>query len=183
MVMVPTSFKKDFLKYQRQLVKDLSREIIIGLDSELSEECPNCFFDYTTGKSSGVKNPDFVGTKTLFQGTIHEITVTAADIRHTCPVCRGEGKFVVPNEKHILAHVTWQLKQDEPATPAGDAAQDKIAIKADSKYYNDFLQAKYYIVDGRKLLPKDYPIIRGMGMAKGIVETLCVTSDSAKEIL
>jgi hypothetical protein len=183
MIMVPSSFKNDYMKYQRQLVYDLSREIILGLDSELTEECPNCFFDQSTQVSSAVRNTDFTGTKTIFEGTPYAVTVTATDFRHTCPICRGKGIFSVPNEKTIMAHVVWELRQDEPASPAGDAAQDKISIKAHSKYYNDFLQAKYFLVDGRKLLVKDYPISRGMGSSTGIVEVLCVTSDSSKEIL
>jgi hypothetical protein len=183
MIMVPASFKTAYTKYQKQLILDLSRDITIGLESYLEEDCPNCYFDTMNLGSSATFNDTFIEPITIFAGTTSERTITPISFqRGICPVCRGEGRLSVPNEIIIKARVIWELKQGEPATPVGDAAQDKISLKADAKYFDVVNTALYFIVDGRKILLEDYPIIRSLGGTDGIVEWVCVTSDSSSEI-
>jgi len=183
MDLVPASFKEEFKKFQKQLVLNLSKDIIIGFDSVLVETCPNCFYDHMSESSDAQYNASFVGTKTLFVGTAYEKIVTSTSFRHLCPVCRGKGILSIPNEKTIKAHVIWELKQESPDSPVGTLEQDLVSLKADSKYFDDFCSAKYFIVDGRTLVGRDYPVPRGMGSIDGIVEIVCATADSSEEIV
>ncbi len=183
MVLVPKQLLKEFTKDQKQLVRDLSRSIIIGTGSLLEEDCPNCFHDFVSGSSTGTFS-NFVGTKTLFAGTAYERVVTATVFKQVCPICRGQGKLSIPTEKTILANYHWEIPDGDsmPITPVGQEGQHALIIKADSKYYSDFVNAKYFIVDGVRVEPSSVPIIRVMGVkTDGIVEIVCRTVEQGKE--
>jgi hypothetical protein len=184
MVIVPKQLLKEFTKAQKQLVKDLSRPIVIGAGSLLEEACPNCFYDLTNEASTGTHNTRFTGTQVLFAGTIYERTVSAKAFNQKCPVCKGAGKFIIPTEKSILANYHWEIADGEslPITPVGEEGQHALIIKADSKYYPDFVNAKYFMVDGVKVVPSSVPIIRVMGTkTDGIVEIVCRTYEQGRE--
>jgi len=183
MILVPKQLLKDFTKDQKQLVKDLSRPIVIGMGSLLEEDCPNCFHDFVSGSSTGTFS-DFVGTKTLFAGTVYERTVSATPFKQVCPICRGVGKLTVPTEKSILANYHWEVPDGDsmPITPVGEEGQHAIIIKTDSRYYPDFVNAKYFVVDGVRVEPSSVPIIRVMAnKTTGIVEIVCRTVERGKE--
>jgi hypothetical protein len=148
------------------------------------ESCPNCFYDIISETSDGQFNTGFVGSTVLFVGTTYERTVYPIPFSHICPVCQGKGNLTIPNEKTIKAHVVWEMRQDQPYTPAGDLMQDTVSIKADSKYYDDLMNAQYLIVDGKKVTTDTTPIIRRMGGPnEGIVEVLCVTVKTSGEAI
>jgi hypothetical protein len=183
MVLVPTQLLKDFTKDQKQLVKDLSRPIVIGMGSLLEEDCPNCFHDFVSGSSTATFS-NFSGTKILFEGTAYSRSVTATPFKQVCPICRGEGKLSVPTEKSIVANYHWEIADGEslPITPVGQEGQHALIIKTDSRYYPDFVNAKYFLVDGVKVVPNSVPIIRVMGTkTDGIVEIVCRTYEQGKE--
>jgi hypothetical protein len=183
-VLVPKSLLKEFTKDQKQLVKDLSRSIIIGMGSLLEEDCPNCFYDIITKSSTG-EYSGFTGSKTLFAGTAYERIVNAIPFtKSICPVCKNVGKFSVPNEKSILANYHWETPDGDslPITPVGQEGQHALIIKTDSKYYADFVNAKYFVVDGVRVEPSSIPIVRVMAnKTTGIVEIICRTVETGRE--
>lgn len=183
-VLVPKSLLKEFTKDQKQLVKDLSRPIVIGMGSLLEEDCPNCFYDIVTKSSTG-EYSNFTGSKILFAGTAYERTVVGTPFtRSICPVCRNDGKFSVPNEKSILANYHWETPDGDslPITPVGQEGQHALIIKTDSRYYPDFVNAIYFLVDGVRVEPSSVPIVRVMGnKTTGIVEIICRTSEIGRE--
>lgn len=183
MVLVPKQLLKEFTKDQKQLVRDLSRPIVLGTGSLLEEDCPNCFHDFVSGSSTSTFS-NFTGTKTLFAGTIHERIVTATTFKQVCPICRGAGKLSIPTEKTILANYHWEVPDGDsmPITPVGQEGQHALIIKSDSNYYSDFVNAKYFIVDGVRVEPSSAPIIRVMSKkTTGIVEIICRTVEQGRE--
>ena len=90
MGLVPKQLLKDFLKDQKQLVKDLGRPIVIGTGSLLEEDCPNCFHDFVSGSSTATFH-DFVGSVVLFAGTSYSRSITATPFKQVCQVCLGAG--------------------------------------------------------------------------------------------
>jgi hypothetical protein len=184
MTLVPPQFIKDFRKAQKQLVLDLSRPILIGLGNSLEEGCPNCFYDGYSGASGATFNTSFIAPTTLFAGTTSERIVNPTPFNRICPVCRGEGKLIVPNEESIMAHITWEVSITDtyPSAPPGDVGQHYVMIKADSKYYDDFVNADYFVVDGVRLETVEIPYIRSIKEADGIVEVLCGTVNATKSL-
>jgi hypothetical protein len=183
MVLIPPGFIQDFVRDQKQLVKDLSRYILVGFGNALEEQCPNCTYDSVSG-GSGASYKAFMGTVTVFSGTSHERTFTTRSFKRVCPICHGEGVIKVPAEKEILCHVYWPTDSSSyPPSPAGMSGQNKVRLKTDSYYYSDFLSASYFIVDGVKVSPSTTPVIRAMGGTNGIVEIWCETMETSKDVL
>jgi hypothetical protein len=180
--MIPVEFLEDYRRDQKELVFDLSRDIVVGSDP-VTADCPNCYYDGVAGSSSATPT-NFVGSVTVFEGTSEERTYTALSFNNICPICRGKGKLVSANESIIPAHVLWysdKFAKSYPDSPAGYSGQNLIKIKTDSKYYEDFLHAVYFIIDGVRVLPSSTPVIRGMGSDDGIVEMFCKTTEVGKE--
>ena len=180
--MIDRSFIDEFRRAQKEHVLDLSRDIVIGFGSTIEEDCPNCTYD-SVGGVSGASFTNFTGSITVFSGTAYEQTFEARSFRQRCPVCKGQGYFSVPNEKTIKSHVHWYTAAIDSYvnTTAGLSGQNTVRLKTDSAHYEDFLSAKYFIIDGVRVEPVATPVIRSMGTDDGIVEILCRTVDTGKE--
>lgn len=179
--MIDQDFITEFRVAQKEHVLDLSRTITIGLGNTVEEDCPNCSYDGVSG-SSGASFTNFTGTITLFSGTTYEKTFEAKSFKQRCPICGGKGYFSIPNEKPVKAHVHWIIEKTTlPSSPAGKSGQTTVKIKADSLHYSDFLNAKYFIIDGVTVEPSSVPVIRSMQVADGIVEMFCQTISIGKE--
>ena len=139
--------------------------------------------DCSVGGSSGASFTNFTGSITVFSGTAYEQSFEARSFRQRCPVCKGQGYLSIPNEKTIQSHVHWEVEArgSLPVSVVGLSGQNTVKIKTDSTHYNDYLRAKYFIVDGVRVEPTSTPVIRAMGKADGIVEMWCKTVDTGKE--
>lgn len=181
--MVPIWFIKDYQKIQKQVISDLSRLVIIGLESELVIDCPNCAGDSVTDLSAGIYTA-FSGSITVFSGTLYERVITTKPFKNRCSICKGIGKLTAPNEINIPCHVQWGPTSAGSILPSvpGLVGQHAVRIKTDSKYYQLFLKAKYFIVDGIKVLPTVPSRNRGFGTLNGIVEVVATTEEASREI-
>jgi hypothetical protein len=180
--MIDQSFLDEFRVAQKQHVLDLSKDTVIGYGTSREEDCPNCTYDGVAA-ASGASFTEFSGTVTVLSGTPYARTFEAKSFRQRCPICGGKGYFSAPNEKTIKAHVRWSdtEKQDSyPNSPAGWSGQHTVKIKADSVYYSDFTNAKYFKVDGTRVEPMSAPVVRSMGSKDGIVEMWCRTVETTK---
>lgn len=180
--MISDSLIDQFRAYQKQHVLDLSRSVTLGFGNTIEEDCPNCTYDQVGG-TSGATFTDFTGSVTLFSGTPYERIFEARSFRQKCPVCGGKGFFSIPNEIIIQAHVHWDTRSSDtyPNSPAGWSGQNQVKIKTDSTHYDDFLRAKYFIVDGVRVEPSSTPVVRAMKTNDGIVEIWCKTVEIGKE--
>jgi len=179
--LIPKTFLDDAKKYQRQHVEDMSRDITIVTGEQLTEECPNCYYDTVAGTSSA-SYTGLAGTITLFSGTAYEQVFEAKNFRQICPVCKGVGSFSIPLTVTIKAHISWEDSASQQSTlvtsSPGIEGQSRVKIKSHSADYNYYLNAEYFIIDGIELLPDTVPIVRGIGQKDGIVELWCKTRQS-----
>ena len=180
--MIDKSFIDEFRVAQKEHVRDLSRDIVVGFGTTVEEDCPNCTYDSVAG-ISGASFTNFTGSITVFSGTAYEQTFEAKSFRQRCPVCQGQGYLSIPNEKTILSHVHWvvEARGSLPVSVVGLSGQNTVKLKTDSSHYDDYLRAKYFVVDGVRVEPSSTPVIRAMGTANGIVEIWCKTVDTGKE--
>jgi hypothetical protein len=184
--LVPDSFLYHFRKDQKRMIYDLSQDVVVGFEENLSVNCPNCVGDYINDLSLGLHTA-FSGSVVVFSGTLYERTITPKPFRKRCPVCKGKGVITVPNEKIMRIHVQWNPRDGrwldrDVNTSVGEAGQVKVRLKTDSKYYNDFFHAKYFIINGVKVIPIGPPMNRGMGDDDGIVHILAATEDHDRKV-
>jgi hypothetical protein len=185
MTLVPPKFVDDFIKDQKQLIKDLSRSVTLGFPESVTVNCPNCYYDGASDSSTSIWT-GLSGDITVFSGTSSEYTVVAKPFRQKCPVCGGTGALSIQRQTTIQAHVKWtnnKIATDStyPVTPAGYEGQETVRIRADSRHYDDFVKATYFIVDGVTVKPASPPYIRSMKKADGIVQIVCKTSESGNK--
>lgn len=85
--------QKKFGRILKNVVKELSKRIILATVRR-DQACPNCFFDSTSGKSSGVcKRPE--GHSYYFK-------------YGRCPICGGKGTIDVKTKRCINASIVWK---------------------------------------------------------------------------
>jgi hypothetical protein len=139
----------------KEVVKELSKCITIITISEQSE-CPNCYIDTVTGKSTGVcKHGPELDNYFKFG---------------RCPVCKGEGTIEYENKVYVNASVLWKGAGSSSSSQNdlvfNDYGMQGIGIaklKTDICHLNLFKSCDYVIVDGVKCTVYNPPVIRGLG--------------------
>lgn len=149
------AIQKKFGNILKSVIKELSKCIeVISIEGD--HECPNCFIDSISGKSSGVcKNSE--GHPDYFK-------------YGRCPVCDGEGVVTVTNKKYINASVVWRgantSTSDENDLVFNDYGMEGRAIarlKTDVCNLNLFKSCDFVIVDGVECTLYNPPVVRGLG--------------------
>jgi RNA polymerase subunit RPABC4/transcription elongation factor Spt4 len=195
---VSVKVKEKFRKGMRNVIKGLSRKILVYKQS-VKNECPNCFFDKHTGKSSGkcVFNPETVGSRSVAD------MVAAANARQAewedagnttlrykyfnkgrCPVCRGIGFLEIHRKRWVDCLVIWDPKtsgavNDISYTPAGTEGSTLVQLKTDPKYFELFKNCLKMEVDGVMCKLSKPPILRGLGNQSVLVITAFTTDKPA----
>jgi len=144
--------KKRFKNTMNSYINGLNREIYIYLAPNTSE-CPNCYYDKKSGKSSGVpKVPP--SSPTYF-------------VVGRCPVCLGNGVLTTERRRCIKGLVIWNPLGEGMNAPtfteAGYEGATKVQIKTDPCYL-DIIKASHHVdIDGVTCILSNPPIIRGIG--------------------
>lgn len=173
--LISTEFLKEAKKAQRQHIKDMSRNITIVTGNTVTEQCPNCYYDYMTGGSAAIYS-GLTGTVTVLSGTADERTFEGINFRQKCPRCNGAGYFSSKETKTVKAHVHWPHdKSSLIASAPGYEGQARVKLKSSSALYSDYLEAEYFIVDGINVEPESVPVVRSIGQYDGVVEVWCKT--------
>jgi len=159
------AIEKKFGRTIKNVIKELSKQIET-ISIEPDSPCPNCFFDSSTGKSSGVcKNPP--GHPNYFKFG-------------RCPVCKGKGVITQENKVCINSSVVWR-----GANSSGSKENDLIfndygfegrvvaRLKTDICYLNLFKSCDYVVVEGIKCTLCNPPIVRGLGGKHVLVVYVC----------
>jgi hypothetical protein len=153
--------KDRFRKSIRDVIKGMSRKVQIYKQS-IKQECPNCYYDKMTAKSTG-----------KCKWTLEEIEAKAdsTHYRHfrvgRCPICRGQGYLEIKRRAWADCLVIWEPSgrtgNDTVYTPAGTEGSTILQLKTDPKYYDLFKNCVKIVVDGIDCKLSKPPILRGLG--------------------
>lgn len=164
--------QKKFGNILKSMVKELSECVTVVAVSK-QYECPNCYIDTVTGKSTGVCK--------------HGPELPNYFLHGRCPVCHGEGTIEYENKTNVNASVVW--KGDNSSTSRqndlvfndyGESGIGIARLKADICHLNLFKSCDYIIVDGVKCTLHNPPIVRGLG-GKHIIVVYVHTLDKVKD--
>ena len=162
-----------YRKAIRDVVKGLSRKVEV-YKQPLLLECPNCYYDKMTSKSTG-KCKWLVSE---IEGKVNEwlaenVGKIAAEAPYKwfrvgrCPVCRGEGYREIKRKVWVDCLVIWSpsSRNDNQTvyTPAGTEGSTVIKLKTDPKHYELFKNCKRVYVDNVECKLSKPPILRGLG--------------------
>lgn len=173
--------KDRYKRAMRNVIKGLSRKVTI-YKQPVKSECPNCYFDKFTNRSSGKckwtaaqiendpnkkDNPNYVYFKF-----------------GRCPVCRGLGYLETQRRTWADCLVTWNPPERRGGnemiyTPAGTEGSTIVRLKTDPKHYNDFKNCSKLIVDGVECKVSRPPVMRGLGNQTLLI-VIAFTTDKPK---
>jgi len=144
--------KKKFKKSWDRLVNGLSRNIYVYL-SDITAECPNCYYDKVNRVSSGVPKSS-PGDPNYF-------------ITGRCPVCYGKGVITSSRKRCISGIVNWDPSGDSlnslTFTEAGHEGATLVEVKLDICHLDLIKNSKYVVIDGIKCKLARPPVARGIG--------------------
>lgn len=158
---ISSKTKNRFRNAIRGFVKGLGRKVLV-YKNPIKNECPNCYFDKLTGRSTG-----------KCRWTIEEVELKNDStkykwfIKGRCPICSGKGYLEVRRKVWISGLVTWEpnMRFDNAITytPAGVEGATLVRIKTDPKYYDLFKNCVGIVIDNMECKLSKPPILRGLG--------------------
>jgi len=159
------AIEKKFGRIVKNIIKELSKAIEIITINEHSE-CPNCFIDSVTGKSTGVcKNPP--GHPDYFK-------------YGRCSICKGEGIIETEDKDCINASVVWRGantstsdENDLVFNDYGLEGRSVARLKTDICHLNLFKSCDYVVVEGVECTLYNPPVVRGLGGKHILVVYVC----------
>lgn len=166
----------------RNVVDGLSRKVLVYQQPRKSE-CPNCFYDKFTDRSTGKCKwtPVEAMTKQGEWETAGNVSLRYRYFKFgRCPVCRGLGYIETQRKTWVDALVTWDpssrgFQNDITFTPAGTEGSTIVALKSDPKYYDLFKNSQKIVVDGVECKISKPPILRGLGVQAVLIITAFTT--------
>jgi hypothetical protein len=175
--------KRKYRKAIRNVVKGLGRKVKV-YKPPLKTECPSCYFDKLTDRSTG---------KCKF-GSLYEADQLQAEweaagntevlykyfIKGRCPVCRGIGYRETQRKVWVECLVTWDPEARNFGnqmiyTPAGSEGSTIVRLKTDTKHFNLFRDCKKLDVDGVECKIARPPIMHGLGTQALLIITAFTT--------
>lgn len=155
----------------KSVVKELSKCVTVVTISE-QYECPNCYIDTVTGKSTGVcKHGPELDNYFKFG---------------RCPVCKGEGTIEYEDKVYVNASVVWKgsssgsKENDLVFNDYGEQGLSIARLKTDICHLNLFKSCDYVMVDGVKCTLYNPPVVRGLG-GKHIIIVYVHASDKTHD--
>lgn len=169
--------KNRFKNSIREVVKGLSRKVLV-YKTPIKHECPNCYFDKLTNRSTG-----------KCRWTVEEVeenndsTKYKWFIKGRCPICNGNGYLEVKRKVWVSCLITWEpnMRFDSAITytPAGVEGAALIQLKTDPKYYDLFKNCASIIIDNLECKLSKPPTLRGLGN-QSVLLVIAFTTEKLK---
>jgi hypothetical protein len=188
--------KRRFQKRIRDVIKGFSRKVLI-YKQPIRSECPNCYYDKMTGRSSGkcrwtaaqaydkqIEWESSQSGQTAVSSSVEQCTTNPIRYKYfvkgRCPVCLGKGYLEVRRKRWVDAVVTWDPSQRGTGnqmiyTPAGTEGSTIVQLKTDPQYYDLFKNSNRIIIDGVECKMSRPPILRGLGNQSVLIITAFTT--------
>jgi predicted nucleic-acid-binding Zn-ribbon protein len=161
--------KERFRTSIRNVIDGLSRNVVINKQS-IKHECPNCYYDKLTGRSTGKCR--WTNSEAVEEQATWELS-HPGDIKFKyfivgrCPICLGAGYTEIKRRAYASCLVIWnpesRYSNSMTFTPAGTEGSTMVQLKTDPKHYNAFKNADSLIVDGVNCKIATPPALRGLG--------------------
>lgn len=162
--------KRRFKEAIRDVVDGLSRKVTIYKPPIMSE-CPNCYFDKMTNRSTGKckwTSAQALQKQSEWEDAGNNTTRYKYFKFGRCPVCLGKGYLETQRRTWAKCIVNWNPSERRGGnlityTPAGTEGSTVVRLKCDPKYYDEFKNSTKLIVDGIECKLSRPPTLRGLG--------------------
>lgn len=154
--------KRNYRHTIRDVIKKLSRKILV-YKQPIKSECPNCYFDKLTGKSTGKCK------WTAAEAVAKNDTTSYKYFKFgRCPVCNAKGYIETQRKTWVDCLVVWDPSQRGTGnemiyTPAGTEGSTVVQLKTHPKHFDTFKNCYKLEVDGIECKISRPPMLRGLG--------------------
>ena len=184
--------KKTQKKFKRRIrdaiINGLGRHIVV-FKQPIKSECPNCYYDKLTDKSTNECKWTLV--EALQKQQEHE-TNGGLGVRYKyfvvgrCPVCSGKGYLTTARRKRIDCKVTWDPSNrgygnNVTYTSAGTIGSTVVELKTYPKFFELFKDSEKIIVDGVECKLSKPPVTRGVGNEALLIITAFTTEKISQD--
>lgn len=171
---VSKKVKSMYMKNIRHLIKNLSRKVKI-YKQPVKSECPNCYFDKLTYKSTG--KCKWTPAQVL---SFNDPSKYKYFLKGRCPICKGLGYIETDRTVWVDCLVTWDPEargfgNEFIYTPAGSEGSTIVSLKTDPKHYNKFKNCVKIVIDGVECKLSKPPVLRGLGNQTLLIITAFTT--------
>lgn len=177
--------KRRFQKSIRNVIKGLSRRVLIYMPSRKAE-CPNCYFDKFTGRSTGKCKWTIIEAIQKQEEWVVAGNITIKYkyfLRGRCPVCGGAGYLETKRKKWADCLVSWnpqnRYSNEMSYTPAGSEGSTLVQLKTDPKYFDTFKNCDRIVIDGVECRLSRPPLLRGLGN-QSVLTIMAFTTEKPK---
>jgi len=178
--------KKTKDKYRRRIrdavLCGLGRQVLV-YRQPIKSECPNCYYDKLTEKSTNTC------MWTLAETIQKQQEYEAAGgvglrykyfVKGRCPVCKGNGYLTTVRKVWVKCKITWDPSSrgygnTTSYTAAGTEGATTVQLKVHPKYFNLFKNCERLIVDDAECRISRTPITRGLGNEALMIVTAFTT--------
>ena len=174
--------KKRYQRRIRDVVDGLSRKVAI-YKQPLKSECPNCYYDKLTDRSTG--KCKWTPSEALTQQATWESNGNVTNrykyfLKGRCSICRGRGYIETARRTWVDCHVTWDPQargfgNELTYTPAGTEGSTIVQLKAHPKHFDIFKNNRKIVVDGVDCKMSKPPLLRGLGNQALLIITAFTT--------
>jgi len=162
--------REKFKKTIRNVIGDLSREVLVYMKPAISE-CPNCFYDKLTSSSTGKCKwtPVEARDKQNEWEAAGNATVRYKYfLKGRCPVCNGRGYLETKRRRWVNALIIWNpgsriAGNDGVYVPAGGDGTTTVELKIHPRNYDLMKDCVSIVVDGIDCRLSRPPLLRGLG--------------------
>ncbi len=166
--------KARFQERIRGVIKGLSRSVLV-YKQPIKSECTNCYYDKTTGTSTGKCKWTSVQALALNNSSLYKYF-----LKGRCPICKGQGYIETVRKAWSDCLVIWNPSSrgtDNAITytPAGTEGSTIVMLKTHPKYFDLFKNAYKIVVDGINCKISRPPILRGLGNQAVLIITAFTT--------
>ena len=183
-----------FRKSIRDVIKGLSRKVQV-YKQPIKYECPNCYYDKMTSKSTGkCKWSPVSGSDNYIEDAIDKWlsnnpgkTRAEAPFKYfrvgRCPICRGNGYLEIKRKAWVDCLVIWNPENrygnETVYTPAGTEGSTIVQLKTEPKHYELFKNCVRIVIDGVECKLSKPPVLRGLG-SQAVLIISAFTTDKPK---
>jgi hypothetical protein len=177
--------KRNFQKGIKNVIKGLSRRVLIYMHSKKSE-CPNCLFSKFDNRSTGTCKWTLIETiqkQALWVAAGNTSIKYKYFLRGRCPVCTGKGYLEVLRKRWVDCLITWNPQgrygNEMVYTIAGSEGSTIVALKTDPNHFDLFKNCDKIVIDGVECKLSRPPLLRGLGN-QAVLTIMAFTTEKPK---
>lgn len=170
--------KERYRRAIRDVIDGLGRKVVI-YKQPTKAECPNCYFDKMTNRSTG---------ECKWTSSQAEAKNDPSRYKYfkfgRCPICLGKGYLETHRKARATCIVNWNPSERRGGnlimhTPAGTEGSTVVRLKTHPKHFDAFKNCKKLLVDGVECKVSRPPTMRGLG-TQAVLVVFAFTTEKPK---